>query len=75
MFADLDKDLHFGYQRNGSLVLAMSQEEKDHLQVLYERGVTNGVKNLRLAFLERQVLLPNILQQLFLASSLRYQLV
>ena len=48
MFADLDKDLHFGYQRNGSLVLAMSQEEKDHLQVLYERGVTNGVKNLRI---------------------------
>ena len=48
MFADLDKDLHFGYQRNGSLVLATNQEEKDHLQVLYDRGVTNGVKNLRI---------------------------
>ena len=48
MFADLDRDLHFGYQKNGSLVLATNEEEKQHLQVLYDRGVTNGVKNLRI---------------------------
>ena len=38
MFADLDRDLHFGYQKNGSLVLATNEEEKRHLQLLLERG-------------------------------------
>ena len=27
MFADLDRDLHFGYQKNGSLVIATNKEE------------------------------------------------
>ena len=27
MFAELDMDLHFGYQKNGSLVLATNEEE------------------------------------------------
>ena len=48
MFADLDKDLHFGYQKNGSLVLATNEDEVHHLQELYERGVKNGVQRLRI---------------------------
>ena len=48
MFAQLDKELHFGYQKNGSLVLAKTEEEVQHLSELKKRGETNGVKNLRI---------------------------
>lgn len=48
MFPDLDKDLKFGYQKNGSLVLATSKDEVNILKDLLKRGETNGVKNLRI---------------------------
>ena len=48
MFAQLDKELRFGYQRNGSLVVAMNDKDREHLRELLERGETNGVKNLRI---------------------------
>jgi L-2-hydroxyglutarate oxidase LhgO len=48
MFSDLDEELHFGYQKNGSLVLATSPAEEEHLKELKKRGETNGVKNLRI---------------------------
>ncbi len=48
MFEDLDNDLHFGYQKNGSLVIASSKEEEAHLKELKKRGETNGVKRLRI---------------------------
>jgi hypothetical protein len=38
MFASLDQDLHFGYQKNGSLVLAKNQEDMNHLHELKKRG-------------------------------------
>jgi len=44
MFADLDKDLHFGYQKNGSLVIANTKEEVEVLHELKARGETNGVQ-------------------------------
>ena len=46
MFPQLDRELHFGYEMNGSLVVAMNEEEKEILNELYERGQKNGVKNL-----------------------------
>lgn len=46
MFPKLDEELHFGFQRNGSLVIARGAEEELVLQELLERGATNGVKNL-----------------------------
>lgn len=52
MFSKLDNELHFGYQRNGSLVLAKSEKERPVLEDLLKRGQTNGVKNLRI--LERE---------------------
>jgi L-2-hydroxyglutarate oxidase LhgO len=61
MFAQLDRELRFGYQRNGSLVLAFTQEECDHLQTLKQRGETNGVQ--RLEIINQQQLLemePNV---------------
>merc|ERR1719247_2753764 len=48
MFADLDRDLHFGYQLTGSLVVARGDKEEKHLAELLKRGETNGVKNLRI---------------------------
>ena len=48
MFPQLDKELHFGYHKNGSLVIARTAEEEDVLKELLERGKINGVKNLRI---------------------------
>ena len=48
MFPALDKDLHFGYQLTGSLVVARGEEEEKHLEELLARGATNGVANLRI---------------------------
>ena len=47
LFPQLDRELHFGFQRNGSLVVAKSQEQMKTLHELYARGLTNGVKNMR----------------------------
>ena len=51
MFPQLDRELRFGYQLNGSLVLATKEEERTELQNLLERGKINGVE--RLQILER----------------------
>ena len=48
MFAELDKELRFGYQKNGSLVLAFTKQEREHLDVLKKRGETNGVERLKI---------------------------
>jgi glycerol-3-phosphate dehydrogenase len=48
MFPKLDEELHFGYQRNGSLVLARGPEEEKVLEELMDRGRKNGVKRLKI---------------------------
>jgi hypothetical protein len=48
MFPALDRELRFGYQLNGSLVVATSDEEVQVLHQLMKRGETNGVQNLRI---------------------------
>ena len=48
MFPGLDEELHFGFQRNGSLVVAKSDEDMKTLEELLKRGETNGVANLRI---------------------------
>ena len=48
MFESLDRELHFGYQKNGSLVLATNEEERKHLSELKIRGEKNGVQRLRI---------------------------
>ena len=48
MFEQLDRELRFGYQKNGSLVLASNDKEVEVLKDLLERGKKNGVKNLRI---------------------------
>lgn len=39
-------DMAVPYRNNGSLVLAFSEEEMEHVRTLYERGMKNGVPKL-----------------------------
>ena len=39
-------ELSVPYRNNGSLVLAFSEEELEHVKVLYDRGIQNGVPKL-----------------------------
>lgn len=58
---ELAKELDFPYKRNGSLVLCFDEKDREKLQKLYEQGLKNGVKELRI--LEREELKqlePNI---------------
>ena len=45
---ELAKELDFSFRRNGSLVLCFQEENRAELQKLYENGVKNGVKGLRM---------------------------
>lgn len=55
MFPQLDEELHFGFQKNGSLVVARCEEDVALLHELMERGRKNGVQNMRIV--EREELL------------------
>lgn len=48
MMEQLSKDLDFSFKRNGSLVVCLNEDDLPNLQALYEKGVKNGVKNLRI---------------------------
>ena len=48
LMEQLSKDLDFPFKRNGSLVVCMHKEDLPGLQTLYDRGVKNGVKDLRI---------------------------
>lgn len=48
MMETLAKDLDFSFQRNGSMVLMFEEEGRPALKELYQRGIANGVKDLRL---------------------------
>lgn len=61
MMPDLAKRLGIPFMRNGSLVVALSDEDVPHMRELYERGIQNGVEGLRI--LSRQEALdmePNL---------------
>ena len=48
MMDQLSKDLDIPFKRNGSLVVCVHEEEIDGLKTLYDRGVKNGVKGLKI---------------------------
>ena len=61
MMPALSKELDFEYDMCGSIVVCLSEEDRPALVKLYENGVKNGVKDLRI--IERDELLtlePNI---------------
>lgn len=48
MFEELCKELDVPFKRNGSLVLAFSEEELENIKGLYENGTKLGVKGLKI---------------------------
>ena len=61
LMEQLSKDLDFHYDRCGSLVLCMAEEDRPKLRKLYEKGVANGVKELRIIDREELVRMePNV---------------
>lgn len=48
VMGELSKKLDFPFIRNGSLVLCFLEEDMPSLKALYEKGIKNGVKGLRL---------------------------
>lgn len=61
MMEALSKELDFHFKKNGSLVVCLHEEEMPELQKLYDRGVKNGVKELRIINRDELVKLePNI---------------
>lgn len=65
---ELAKELDFPFRRNGSLVLCLNEDDMPDLQALYERGVANGVKDLRiLSGEEVRRMEPNITDDVYAA--------
>ena len=61
MMEQLAKDLDFPFKRNGSLVVCTDESTRPGLEELYERGVKNGVPDLRIIERDELVKLePNI---------------
>ena len=48
MMGDLARDLDIPFKRNGSLVVCIHKEELDGLKDLYNRGIANGVKDMKI---------------------------
>ena len=48
MMEQLSKDLDFPFKKNGSLVVCLHEEDMPKLQALYDRGIANGVKELKI---------------------------
>ena len=48
MMPSLAKALGIPFMQNGSLVVALSKDDRLHLDELFERGLKNGVKGLRI---------------------------
>ena len=68
MMEQLSKDLDFPFQRLGSLVICLREEDMGRLQKLYDRGVANGVPGLQI--LNREEVLkiePNIVDDVYAA--------
>ena len=64
----LAKELDIPFVRNGSLVVCQNKEEVSRLEILYDRGVENGVKGLRI--LDREEVLemePNLSEDVYAA--------
>ncbi len=48
MMENIAKDLGVKYRRNGSLVVGFDGDDRETIETLYERGVKNGVKGLKI---------------------------
>ncbi|MDD6217350.1 MAG: NAD(P)/FAD-dependent oxidoreductase [Roseburia sp.] len=68
MMEQLSKDLDFPFKRNGSFVVCLDEEDMPGLQALYERGIRNGVKDLKILNKEEALAMePNLSDQVYAA--------
>ena len=68
MMEELSKKLDFPFQRNGSMVVCQSAEEMPVLEELKQRGLTNGVKDMRiLSRTEALEMEPNLADSVYAA--------
>lgn len=68
MMEQLSRDLDFPFKKNGSLVVCLHEEDMPNLQALYNRGIANGVKELRILNREElEEMEPNISDQAYAA--------
>lgn len=68
MMEQLSEELDFPFERIGSLVVCLSRDEMPGLQELYDKGIANGVKGLKI--LNREEVLeiePNITDNVYAA--------
>lgn len=64
MMAELSRTLDFPFKQNGSLVLCFDQQEVSKLEELKAKGVSNGVKDLRIVdAAELKAIEPNVSPQ------------
>lgn len=64
----LAKELDFPFKRNGSLVICQNKEDMTALEMLYHRGIENGVKELQILKREEVLALePNIADDVYAA--------
>ncbi len=68
MMGGLSEELDFEFQRNGSMVLCFAEEDRPGLDALYEKGVANGVPDLRIiSGDEARAMEPNLSDQVVAA--------
>ena len=68
MMETMSKELDFPYKRIGALVVCKTEEDMPNLQRLYDRGLANGVKELRIILKdELKEMEPNIAEDVFAA--------
>ena len=61
MMPDLAKKLGIPFARNGSMVVALGEDDVPHMKQLYERGIANGVEGLRILTREEALSMePNL---------------
>ena len=61
MMPDLAKKLGIPFARNGSMVVALGEDDVPHMKELYERGIANGVEGLRILTREEALSMePNL---------------
>ena len=68
MYESLCKEIDAPFSRIGSLVLAFNEDDKKHLEVLYKRGLTNGIPNMKILSKEEVLEMePNINEEVVAA--------
>ena len=68
LMESLSKELDFSFKRNGSLVICLREEDMPKLKELYDRGIRNGIKGLKILYKEDALKIePNITDDAYAA--------